>query len=408
MDNAQLDKLEALALAASTGPWVDGGHTVYQSDEVGGEQVCKHMSAEDSAFIAAANPATVLALIALARKAAPDAPAADERAHLLKLLNEADDLLWIASDAMLKMGLRDKGSDCGLPHEVRKFALEFSDEGREGPGALQVRGTGRYRAWIKAARAISHPIGQVSPAIDQAAAPVCHAPADERIEIAQLLSSAVENMRSAEPNIEARFRLAFKLEQLAKRFYQTSDATGKADDVGCRCANPSPGCGQNGNGLACDWRTPGAHHLTPENIAALIADMKACEVGGEVPSIFDRDWRTQCGVIWRVMEHLSSGNAAPSPAARDVLAERRRQVEAEGWTAAHDDAHGFGVMARAAACYALHDRVNVNGWEAWPWAAEWWKPDFGRGDFVKAGALILAEIERIDRAAIAGSRKGDA
>jgi len=83
---------------------------------------------------------------------AGDAPATDEK--LLELLREADDLLFIASDAMLKMGLRDKGSDCGLPHEVRRFALEFSNEGRDGPGALQVRGTGRYRAWLTAARKI--------------------------------------------------------------------------------------------------------------------------------------------------------------------------------------------------------------------------------------------------------------
>ncbi|MCT5529908.1 hypothetical protein LZL70_30340, partial [Pseudomonas aeruginosa] len=37
----------------------------------------------------------------------------------------------------------------------------------------------------------------------------------------------------------------------------------------------------------------------------------------------------------------------------DVQAERRRQVEAEGWTPEHDDEHSHGQMARAAACYAL-------------------------------------------------------
>ncbi|MFF6751834.1 hypothetical protein ACET5A_31145, partial [Pseudomonas aeruginosa] len=37
----------------------------------------------------------------------------------------------------------------------------------------------------------------------------------------------------------------------------------------------------------------------------------------------------------------------------DVQAERLRQVEAEGWTPEHDDAHSHGQMARAAACYAL-------------------------------------------------------
>ena len=35
----------------------------------------------------------------------------------------------------------------------------------------------------------------------------------------------------------------------------------------------------------------------------------------------------------------------------DVLAERHRQVEAEGWTPEHDDTHARGEMASAAACW---------------------------------------------------------
>ncbi|MGV7154880.1 hypothetical protein ACWA33_18595, partial [Pseudomonas aeruginosa] len=37
----------------------------------------------------------------------------------------------------------------------------------------------------------------------------------------------------------------------------------------------------------------------------------------------------------------------------DVQAERRRQIEGEGWTPEHDDEHDNGEMARTAACYAL-------------------------------------------------------
>lgn len=72
-----------------------------------------------------------------------------------KLLDEAEDLLRIARSAMLKMGLRDRGSDLGLPHEVRMFAAHFSEEGRDGPGALQIRGTGRFWAWLEARRGAS-------------------------------------------------------------------------------------------------------------------------------------------------------------------------------------------------------------------------------------------------------------
>ncbi|WP_373879380.1 ead/Ea22-like family protein [Klebsiella variicola] len=87
-------------------------------------------------------------------------------------------------------------------------------------------------------------------------------------------------------------------------------------------------------------------------------------------------------------------------AAADVLAERQRQVSAEGWTAAHDDEYQHCEMAVAAACYIMADddpRADVP--ELWPWPSEWWKPTNIRRDLVKAGALILAEIERLDRAA---------
>jgi hypothetical protein len=109
---------------------------------------------------------------------------------------------------------------------------------------------------------------------------------------------------------------------------------------------------------------------------------------------------------------FAAARAAASPvsgAARDVLAERARQVSVEGWTAAHDDgANDVAALADAAVCYAMHAAQTLAGayiapnttpnktW--WPWDASWWKPTTPRRDLVKAGALIIAEIERIDRA----------
>jgi hypothetical protein len=98
-------------------------------------------------------------------------------------------------------------------------------------------------------------------------------------------------------------------------------------------------------------------------------------------------------------------------ASKDVLAERQRQISVEGWTPEHDDEHGSGEMAGAAASYAIHanQRQWVIGTEfepsyalesvpfIWPWDPEWWKPTNPRRDLVKAAALILAEIERLDR-----------
>lgn len=109
-------------------------------------------------------------------------------------------------------------------------------------------------------------------------------------------------------------------------------------------------------------------------------------------------------------------------ALHSVVAERQRQIEREGWTPVHDDEHEQGEMAMAAACYAAHSSTStaINyGLDSrrgifprlvsaqdfvgrmWPLAREWWKPKDNRSNLVRAAALLLAEIERIDRAAIA-------
>ncbi|EEW9259539.1 ead/Ea22-like family protein [Escherichia coli] len=89
-----------------------------------------------------------------------------------------------------------------------------------------------------------------------------------------------------------------------------------------------------------------------------------------------------------------------NPAILDVVAERQRQKTIEGWTPEHDDEHCNGELAMAAVCYINETgTVNRNGGKpwGWPWDASWWKPNARRRNLVKAGALILAEIERIDR-----------
>ncbi len=90
----------------------------------------------------------------------------------------------------------------------------------------------------------------------------------------------------------------------------------------------------------------------------------------------------------------------------EIAAERDRQIRQEGWTEKHDDGHRSGQLALAASCYAkasvmsrslaLYEPHPVPG--HWPWAASWWKPTTPRRDLVKAAALIVAEIERLDRA----------
>ena len=107
-----------------------------------------------------------------------------------------------------------------------------------------------------------------------------------------------------------------------------------------------------------------------------------------------------------INDWLAAGKApasVPSDAARDVLVERQRQISGEGWSTGHDDEHTESEMALAAACYACaaagYRRSAMP--PMWPWSEAWWKPANGRRDLVRAGALILAEIERLDRAALA-------
>ncbi|RWI96344.1 MAG: hypothetical protein EOR21_08590 [Mesorhizobium sp.] len=90
-----------------------------------------------------------------------------------------------------------------------------------------------------------------------------------------------------------------------------------------------------------------------------------------------------------------------SKALLDVMNERDRQWNEENFDPAHDDKYGKGVLAAAGACYALYSDAYPNAGQPpkeWPWAAGWWKPKDYRRDLVRAAALLIAEIERIDRA----------
>lgn len=110
-----------------------------------------------------------------------------------------------------------------------------------------------------------------------------------------------------------------------------------------------------------------------------------------------------------------------------IKAERKRQIEKEGWTPDHDDEHGDGSLALVAALYAapvrLYERLTyalgVEFHDPWPesWDPVWDKrteygddssngvpdpetytPEERLDLLVKAGALIAAEIDRLQRA----------
>jgi hypothetical protein len=80
-----------------------------------------------------------------------------------------------------------------------------------------------------------------------------------------------------------------------------------------------------------------------------------------------------------------------------IRAERERQIASEGWTAEHDDQWLNGELATAAAYYALPAEAGTP--PLWPWACEWNKKEKHNRlrQLVIAGALIVAEIERLQR-----------
>jgi hypothetical protein len=131
-----------------------------------------------------------------------------------------------------------------------------------------------------------------------------------------------------------------------------------------------------------------------------------------------------------------------------IEGERKRQIEVEGWTKEHDAEHTSMEMAGAAACYIarnvsklLEDKRHTNqsplaefkiyfpqeldcmvnngdrgdrklrkaGWRnGWPWDQKWWKPsDDPVKNLVKAGALIAAEIDRLQTLSTPSPSKAD-
>ena len=95
-----------------------------------------------------------------------------------------------------------------------------------------------------------------------------------------------------------------------------------------------------------------------------------------------------------------------------IAIERQRQIDEEGWTAKHDSKHTDFCLSVAAASYALDAAVKhadlIPEWKnyyldvsegVWPFDEEWFKPtaDDPVRQLVKAGALIAAEIDRLQR-----------
>jgi hypothetical protein len=86
---------------------------------------------------------------------------------------------------------------------------------------------------------------------------------------------------------------------------------------------------------------------------------------------------------------------------KEIHQERIRQIHDEWWSTRHDDKHTDGELAAAAAYYAAPEGTpeGADRDRLWPYSS-WGECPKGhppRRRLVIAAALIVAEIERLDR-----------
>lgn len=107
-----------------------------------------------------------------------------------------------------------------------------------------------------------------------------------------------------------------------------------------------------------------------------------------------------------------NGPTHSSKACLDVMNERNRQINNEHFSTEEDDNYEQNELLRASISYSTH--ALSRGWvyssnlgpqdyqseeapDLWGFDLDSWKPKNPRQDLVRAAALLVAEIERIDR-----------
>lgn len=81
-----------------------------------------------------------------------------------------------------------------------------------------------------------------------------------------------------------------------------------------------------------------------------------------------------------------------------IFKERARQIDIEGYSPSNDEQYTRGELVRAANCYINAEETPEGSMPAeWPWDSMSWKPTTRARNLEKAGALLLAEADRIHR-----------
>jgi hypothetical protein len=110
--------------------------------------------------------------------------------------------------------------------------------------------------------------------------------------------------------------------------------------------------------------------------------------------------------LCRKVERRPEVHRVSSFGAQRIMDERIRQILQEGFNEEHDDGHREGSIIEAAIAYADEplliyagaEREDVGVPNQWPWEPSAWKPSADPiRNLIKAGALIAAEIDRLER-----------
>lgn len=132
-----------------------------------------------------------------------------------------------------------------------------------------------------------------------------------------------------------------------------------------------------------------------------------------------KELHAQLDTARKTIRQFEEERASEQPLGRafdDVLAERRRQINELGYTPDHDDDHVCGEISAYAAVYAMPpaardwDASNTGYGSTFREALtpiNWKVPEDKdrREELVNATAMLIAEIERIDRAAQKAQRE---
>lgn len=158
-------------------------------------------------------------------------------------------------------------------------------------------------------------------------------------------------------------------------------------------------------------RSNGLNYVVMDQDSNIIAEVKDERHARLIATTPEKDRQWLKSVAETVKEKVRADDAERDLAViklalRGVLPiakERTRQITEEGWSREHDDGHTAAEMARAAAVYALlaagygkDDPILLGLWpKAW---FDAYNPKGTMSNLVRAGALIAAEIDRIERA----------